>query len=71
MSKLKSLGERRHAAIQMAPMLARMDKVGRDRGVENGNGEELTQLRADKLFQLELIAKMLCQTSARSSNHAS
>ena len=66
MSKLKSLGERRHAAIQMAPMLAQMDKMSRERGVENGNGEELTQLRADKLFQLELIGFEQCCSWSRS-----
>jgi hypothetical protein len=66
MSKLKSLGERCRAAIRMAPMLARMDKMSRERGVENGNGEELTQLRADKLFQLELIGFEKCCSWSRS-----
>jgi hypothetical protein len=54
MRKLTSLSERRRAAIEMAPMLAHIDKAIRERGVENGNGEELTHLRADKLYQLAL-----------------
>jgi hypothetical protein len=54
MRKLKSLGERRKAAIAMGPMLAHMDKVTRERGVVNGNDSELVHLRADKLYMLAL-----------------
>jgi hypothetical protein len=43
-----------------------MDKMSRKRGVKNGNGEELTQLRADKLFQLELIGFEQCCSWSRS-----
>ena len=52
MRKLPSLDARRKAAIAMAPMIARMDRKIRERGVENGNGGELTGLRADQIFRL-------------------
>ena len=66
MSKLKSPGERRHSAIHMAPMLAHMDTASRERGIANGNGEELTHLCADKLFHLELIGFEQCCSWSRS-----
>jgi hypothetical protein len=43
-----------------------MDKVSRERGVENGNGKELTQQRADNLFQLQLIGFEQCCSWSRS-----
>src|ERR1035437_3591836 len=54
MRKLKTLGERRKAAIALGPVLSHMDAMSRKRGVENGNDEELTQLRADQLFRIYL-----------------
>ena len=54
MRKLKTLAERRKAAIALGPKLAHMDAMSRKRGVENGNDEELTQLRCDQLYRVYL-----------------
>jgi hypothetical protein len=50
----KTVEERRKAAIGMAPQIAQMDALQRQVSLENGNDEELTELRSDRLFFLYL-----------------
>jgi hypothetical protein len=54
MRRLKTVEERRKAAIGMGPQIAQIDALQRQISLENGNDEELTQLRSDRLFFLYL-----------------
>jgi hypothetical protein len=54
MRRLKTVEERRKAAIGMGPQIAQMDALQRQISLENGNDEELTELRSDRLFFLYL-----------------
>ncbi|MDB5505237.1 MAG: hypothetical protein JWR89_5139 [Tardiphaga sp.] len=54
MRKRKTVTARRKAAVAMAPLIEEMDRQVRQIGIANGCGEELTNLRADKLFRLYL-----------------
>jgi hypothetical protein len=52
MCALKTLAARRKAAIAMAPLLAETSNMTRKVGRANGNGAELSDLRADELHRL-------------------
>jgi hypothetical protein len=52
--KLKTVDARRKAAVEIAPIIAKMDALARKVGLANGNDPELVDLRADKLFLLYL-----------------
>jgi len=54
MRRLKTVEERRKAAIGMGPQIEQMDALQRQISLENGNDEELTELRSDRLFFLYL-----------------
>jgi hypothetical protein len=54
MRQLKTVDARRQAAIGMGPQIAKMDVLQRQISLENGNDEEVTDLRCDKLFFLYL-----------------
>jgi hypothetical protein len=54
MRRLKTVDARRQAAIGMGPQIAKMDVLQRQISLENGNDEEVTDLRCDKLFFLYL-----------------
>jgi hypothetical protein len=52
MRRLPSLAERRKASIALVPMIAKTDAMLRAHGRAIGAGDELSDLRADKLFLL-------------------
>jgi hypothetical protein len=52
MRRLKTVEARRQAAISMGPQIAKMDTLQRQLSLDNGNDEELTELRSDRLFLL-------------------
>jgi hypothetical protein len=54
MRRLKTVEERRKAAIGMGPQIAQMDALQRQISLADGNDEELTELRSDRLFFLYL-----------------
>jgi hypothetical protein len=54
MRRLKTVEARRQAAINMGPQISLMDKLQRQVSIADGHSEELTDLRADKLFMLYL-----------------
>jgi hypothetical protein len=54
MRLLPTLEARRQAAIDMGPQIAKMDASQRQISLAEGNDEEITGLRADKLFLLYL-----------------
>jgi hypothetical protein len=54
MRQLKTVEARRQAAIGMGPLIAKMDALQRQVSLDNGNDEELTELRSDRLFFLYL-----------------
>jgi hypothetical protein len=54
MRQLKTVEERRKAAIGMGSQIAQMDALQRQISLENGNDEELTEHRGDRLFFLYL-----------------
>jgi hypothetical protein len=54
MRQLPTLEARRQAAINMGPQICMMDITQRQISLADGNDEELTELRCDKLFFLYL-----------------
>jgi hypothetical protein len=54
MRVLPTLEARRQAAIDMGPQIAKMDLTQRQISHAEGNDDEITNLRADKLFLLYL-----------------
>jgi hypothetical protein len=54
MRLLPTLEARRQAAIDMGPQIAKMDVTQRQISLAEGNDDEITNLRADKLFLLYL-----------------
>jgi hypothetical protein len=54
MRQLKTVEARRQAAIGMGSQIAKMDALQRQISLENGNDDELTELRSDRLFFLYL-----------------
>jgi hypothetical protein len=54
MRRLTTIDERREAAIGMGPQIAQMDALQRQISLADGNDEELTELRSDRLFFLYL-----------------
>jgi hypothetical protein len=54
MRLLPTLEARREAAINMGPQIAKMDVTQRQISLADGNDEELTELRSDRLFFLYL-----------------
>jgi hypothetical protein len=54
MRRLPTLEARRQAAIDMGPLIAKMDLTQRQISLGEGNDDEITNLRADKLFLLYL-----------------
>jgi hypothetical protein len=54
MRMLPTLEARRQAAIDMGPQIAKMDLTQRQISLADGNDEEITDFRADKLFFLYL-----------------
>jgi len=54
MRQLKTVEARREAAIGMGAQIAQMDALQRQISLADGNDEELTELRSDRLFFLYL-----------------
>jgi hypothetical protein len=52
--KLKTLAERRKAAIAMIPLITRVDAATRERGKANGGDPDAVDMRADILYQMQL-----------------
>lgn len=52
--KLKTIPERRAAAVAMIPLIQRVDQASRERAVANGQDEDAAHMRADILYQMQL-----------------
>jgi hypothetical protein len=52
--KLKTIPERRAAAVSMIPLIKRVDQASRERAVANGQDENAANMRADILYQMQL-----------------
>jgi hypothetical protein len=64
MAAAPTLAKRRALAVKLAPMISEMDRKIREHGRATGAGDELSDLRADKLFLLALRGfEVPCQWS--------